>query len=57
MQELSLSWRFDVSTRPGEHSITLSERTSGAAEFDPITITPVFAFPADDPDPMDSSGS
>ena len=45
MQELSPSWRFDVSTRPGQRTVTLSERASGAAELDPISIKPILAFP------------
>jgi hypothetical protein len=49
-QELSPFWRVDFAVRGNEFHFEYSERFPGAATIDPVTITPVFSFPADDPE-------
>lgn len=48
--ELSPYWRAVVTTVGDEITLTWGERFRGAAALDPVTFTPQFAFPLEDPD-------
>lgn len=50
VDELSPFWRMDVCATAEGTTITFREKYAGAAHADPITFTPVFQFPPDDPE-------
>lgn len=52
-ESLSPFWRWDISTSGGKVIQTLQSRRNDAADLDPITLTPTFAFPREDPDAME----
>ncbi|MEV6527870.1 caspase family protein [Longispora sp. NPDC051575] len=53
-RKLSPLWRIDHATQGPTTQFTIRERFAGAAVLDPVTITPVFSFPLDDPDGQDA---
>jgi hypothetical protein len=50
VDSLSPFWRVDITLRPDGPLFTFSERYPGAGRDDPLSVKPVFTFPADDPD-------
>lgn len=50
LDELSPHWRVDVATGPDGYTISYSARRPDSAALDPISITPIFSFPTNDPE-------
>ncbi len=48
--EISPYWRWDVVSVGGRRTRLLAAKRPESAQADPITIEPVFSFPADDPE-------